>query len=580
MLFAACCALWIGAADLPHAVAQSAAWKPERLWLAGSKEHAWIVASDKGPDDGVGELRMLWAGRSAATADGMPTGSIHLQPFNGDPVAVAADIDGLKILLSDGTIWNFFHNRAAGVGSLWKEQAASLPLAWAGDDSQPVIFAVVPTSALQGVVEPTTQTADSDVPGATRAPTRPDAARPAWLVPQKGSMAAPDSAHTLLMLRRGVWQRFAMPAITDEAAEFWLAARNERAYLYWRDADRRLRHAEFYAGKWSASVATSSRADLRAAWAGSTPNGPILVAGAGMDASALKLHIYAPDSNGDWHETGMVREGADYLSIDAARSSVGTALGRLVIARFDAGGQIEFAWGDATGSPVMRFAPVLARVESQRVEPSWRTMLFPVIVLGVMTVMLLRRRDEVMRPAAVPAGYAIAPVWKRVAATLFDFVPGMIAGVFATALMRDNLNLADDFSTLMEQFRSDPTLADRLLPAHLLMVAVYGLWCMMWELSTGTTLGKRLFGCRVLSADGAAPEARQIIIRNLIRMLMVSLQDIGLLITFLTMVLLTRNTQRLGDVLARTIVIHPGPADDRVIADSSRSDDEQKPDAP
>lgn len=580
MLFAACCVLLINAADLPRAAAQSAAWKPERLWLAGSKDHAWIVASDKGPNEGVGELRMLVAGRSAATADGMPSGSIHLQPFNGDPVAVAADVDGLKILLSDGTIWNFFHNRAAGVGSLWKEQASSPPLAWSGDDSQPVVFAVVPTSALVVVAEPTTQSADAEPPDTARTLTRPDAARPAWLVPQKGSMAAPDSAYTLLMLRRGVWQRFAMPAITDEASEFWLAARNERGYLYWRDAERRLRHAEFHAGKWSASVVTSSRADILAAWAGSTPNGPILIAGAGTDASALKLHLYAPDSNGDWHETGMVREGADYLSIDTSTSSVGTALGRLIIARFDNGRQIEFAWGDATGSPVMRFAPMLARVETQRVEPSWRTMLFPIIVLGVMTVMLLRRRDEVMRPAVVPAGYAIAPVWKRLAATLIDFVPGMIAGVFATALMRDSLNLSDDFGTLMEQFRTDPTLADRLLPAHLLMVAVYGLWCMMWELSTGTTLGKRLFGCRVLSADGAAPDARQIIIRNLIRMLMVSLQDIGLLITFLTMVLLTRNTQRLGDVLARTIVIHPGPVGERSVADLSRSDDEQKPDAP
>jgi uncharacterized RDD family membrane protein YckC len=48
-------------------------------------------------------------------------------------------------------------------------------------------------------------------------------------------------------------------------------------------------------------------------------------------------------------------------------------------------------------------------------------------------------------------------------------------------------------------------------------------------------------------------------VRNVVRTVMVGLGPPGLIITLMTMIILTRNRQRVGDLLARTLVIEPAP---------------------
>ena len=84
---------------------------------------------------------------------------------------------------------------------------------------------------------------------------------------------------------------------------------------------------------------------------------------------------------------------------------------------------------------------------------------------------------------------------------------------------------------------------------------VYGL---IMEATLGWTIGKRIIGLRVAELDGSRVTFRGALIRNLVR----PLDSSFLLPMFLGMSLImaTRRRQRLGDLLARTMVVEDRPA--------------------
>lgn len=75
-----------------------------------------------------------------------------------------------------------------------------------------------------------------------------------------------------------------------------------------------------------------------------------------------------------------------------------------------------------------------------------------------------------------------------------------------------------------------------------------GLWA--------ATLGKRVFGLRVLRVDGSPAGWRESAIRTVLRVLEVNPILIGGLPAVIT-ILATDKNQRLGDLLARTVVARP-----------------------
>ena len=72
----------------------------------------------------------------------------------------------------------------------------------------------------------------------------------------------------------------------------------------------------------------------------------------------------------------------------------------------------------------------------------------------------------------------------------------------------------------------------------------------------GQTLGKRMFGLRVVDAEGLRLQASQVVVRNLLRA--VDLLPLFYGVGGLAMVL-SRRAQRLGDLAAGTVVIRPRP---------------------
>jgi len=145
----------------------------------------------------------------------------------------------------------------------------------------------------------------------------------------------------------------------------------------------------------------------------------------------------------------------------------------------------------------------------------------------------------------------LAFAFQRLAGCVLDLAPFTVAtavllGVPWQAALRELFTWA---------LGTDAT-ANRLPATNTLLwwgysTSAYALYALLMEMLTRRTVGKVLVGTHVLSESGAAPNWRQVLIRNALRLL--ELQPPLWLLGFL--VLLSRNRQRVGDLFARTVVI-------------------------
>jgi hypothetical protein len=76
-----------------------------------------------------------------------------------------------------------------------------------------------------------------------------------------------------------------------------------------------------------------------------------------------------------------------------------------------------------------------------------------------------------------------------------------------------------------------------------------GYFAISEALTAGRTLGKRALGLRVIRLDGGAPGLREALVRNILRIVDMSL-GIGMVVMFFD-----RRSRRLGDLAAGTVVV-------------------------
>lgn len=534
-------------------------WHPYSLTVTGSKSQTWVVASSAPDGEGLSEIRFWWCGPKPPTGRHPTPGvSLHLPPISGNAQAIAANSDGLQILFSNQSLWEYSLSQEGRIIASWKSQASAPPIAWAGDDSNPIFWAIVDTSALtlastQPTSQPEMHTYDTIDSTTLKLESRRNLPPDPFTTPSADPV--PATGRTLMRFRRGFWNRIPTFADLDKAERIWLAGRNERAYVFFDNGAGDIRFAEYIGGKWDAPEDVIKSADVQCAWAGSTRTGPVLIAGIGKDIRTVHLHLFTVSVQGQWTESGVVREGDDdYLTVDGLRTGVGVAMDRLALARIGERDQVEFASADPEGSPMLHFAPLSTSTPLAEDDAPWDEIAVPMIALAVTLSILLVRREDVMLPAAIPMNYELAAPWKRGVATMIDLIPGIIISFASTIMIFPELGEQQSVDRMMEIF-GDPANRGWVLTVNCISIGVYSLWCMLWELGSGTTPGKRIFGCRVLGINGSAPSARQIIVRNAIRFVMFMLFPTGVILTFIAMVMLTRNNQRVGDALARTMVI-------------------------
>lgn len=605
---------------------QAEPWQATRVWVAASDEHTWVIGAADTAESSMAVLQIWYAGK--ATQSTVPALLPTLPPIEGNPNSLAADAEALRILYADLNQVDYFPNKPLAPGAMWKDQCRRSPLAWTGDTVRPIIWAIV---SAHDLVTPTTQVADDEAEPGTQATTDRNelqrAVAPILTTP-------PTWGHVLLRQENGVWARASNIDMAEGADRFWLAARDGVVHLFWKrdtdvllstlataisdigDTEGATKESSGTAVRlasdagWSKSEVVLKGVDVRHAWAGVTPKSPMfVVAVASGDGDASHLHVYAGDEAGRWSRQAIVRENLEYMQVDPFRVSVATLSKELAIARIATGGIVEYGVADyETWSPV-RCEPLSMRRPDPVRPTGWRESVSLAIALAVLTLVMWTRRQQLMMQIELPAGIIPAAIWRRIMATLLDFAPAML--ILSPLALRavPELSQSSDLAMLRE-ILNDPQTQARLLPIHYATVLVYGLWCLIWEALIGTTPGKYLFGCRVISVaeanyipaeavdddsetkspasdsddrrmneqtsmvrsiTGTRPNFRQLLVRNFCRVIMVSIGSPGWIITLMMMGMLSRNRQRIGDLMAATMVVEESaPVEERPSSDEPR----------
>lgn len=176
-----------------------------------------------------------------------------------------------------------------------------------------------------------------------------------------------------------------------------------------------------------------------------------------------------------------------------------------------------------------------------------------IALLTLVMVVILWRRDPAANQPQLPAQTVIADLGRRALAGLIDFLPVAFGVMQAYGL---------GFQELLQYHWPRGGVGD-------IEVALPGVWVIgvfvahttVAELFFHRSIGKAFTGLRVSDMAGGRPRAWQVLVRGL-------LKTIDLLAWLLLILpIIGPFRQRLGDVLARTLVVMPRPEDEEAPSD-------------
>jgi hypothetical protein len=225
---------------------------------------------------------------------------------------------------------------------------------------------------------------------------------------------------------------------------------------------------------------------------------------------------------------------------------------------------------DAGGNAVLQFIGIgrnptektvdlskLARMSTQQIPGQPLQLLAFPLLLGIVLLMLVTRRDTLLGPISLPPGMAIALALQRLLGMLFDLVPCILIISYLHGL--DASNSLRELSGWAFGGRTDSFPASRVLQWWFTCTGIYATYCLSAELLLGRTVGKVIMRTIIISESTRPPAAWQTLVRNLFRVVELTPPFWVLALV----VLLSPNRQRVGDVFARTVVVRQARADEQ-----------------
>jgi uncharacterized RDD family membrane protein YckC len=183
------------------------------------------------------------------------------------------------------------------------------------------------------------------------------------------------------------------------------------------------------------------------------------------------------------------------------------------------------------------------------VGPSTEHLLQYALVLALITAYYLWRQGKIAVFVPIAEEHQYARLTNRALALLLDLI--IIAPVWASLLYWIGTR-GEDVPTIGEQLLLRPEAHPLVwFWGYAIIGAVFAVYATIFEYFLGATPGKRIVGCRVVIEQSRRGGLKAILIRNLVRPIEFHLPAIML------MVFLTPSRQRLGDVLASTVVVEP-----------------------
>jgi uncharacterized RDD family membrane protein YckC len=175
-----------------------------------------------------------------------------------------------------------------------------------------------------------------------------------------------------------------------------------------------------------------------------------------------------------------------------------------------------------------------------------RWIVLAAMMAGILLFLSVWHRNPATAKVTPPQGYEVAAISKRFLALMIDLAPcGFISSTLFGMTMQE----------LVDQWPGMAITWEQLLPG-LVTIAFYTTHTTLFEIFTAQTLGKKIMGISVCTMDGKSPDVWQVILRNLLKVL-----DLIAWYVLPIFVIISAYRQRLGDIVARTVVIQPKPLD-------------------
>lgn len=535
----------------------AAAAEPEsrtRLGALGNDRVLWVYRSDPSPDGGRllrSAYRVVRPGRARAYGAG--------QTVVGDVARTAVRGQNLHVFFEDGTHRRFAPGVAGALSAsgprVFTEvnlPGAVVPRALADDMAQDGLYAIVPATVAAKVADEQAarMRAPDDSSGA--ADVDPDASIGPTTSPAVPTITF-ESSIGVVRYSQGQWvaDRDGPREVGDETRIVALVAHEGRLHLFVRaaEANAGLLHQWSRGGeddpavRWSDPSAVAGSAGkqfITGSWLGDS----LLIVLAGQDEAGPGLEtVRLVDSR--WVAGPRIPDAPVASGMPWAATVFDD---KLAVARLTERGDVEVQLLTLPAGELAEPGHLVPQlISTSGVLSPWTRQ---IVQYSLLTIILIAvffwRRDCITFMAPLPPEQAFARLSRRGVAFLIDLV--ITAPVWAPGVYRLWRSVAPGLTPTEQLSAPTGTGSDILFWSWALVGAVLAVYGALFELAIGATAGKRITGCFVVDEFGQRGRPTAVVVRNLVRVLEFHFPALVLLVLF------TPSRQRLGDVLARTIV--------------------------
>jgi uncharacterized RDD family membrane protein YckC len=365
-----------------------------------------------------------------------------------------------------------------------------------------------------------------------------------------------------------------------------MAARDGHVWLFNRAAARtgEMRVVRWNGESWSHPEAVPVPADATRIVTGASPGGPVVLALVPIDGASnsagfsgapapagtsggdtevasigtpARIHL-AYRRGADWVDGGAMLRGGAPLIVDAQGVAMTVALNRIAVTRPGGSTPNDVGWAKIEPTPTVSWTPE-SRVPVFRDQP-----LAPLVHLATLALVLATfvfvRPDKLAEPATLPAHLRIGRPAHRMVAGLIDLLPALFGTAWWWAPTAEQAwrTIGSVSASVDEQ--AWQSMVFQVQMHWLMVIACYSLYCGVSELFTATTPGKYLLGLRVVDVDLGRSSPGRLCGRNAMRIVELGIHPFITGLTVLVMAGWSRyRHQRLGDLVAGTLVVSPAP---------------------
>jgi|GEM_PF-2116107 len=498
----------------------------------------------------------------------------------GRPAVAAAVGDRLHVLYAESGGYGVFDADGGYVplrrpaSDRWPRDAAPLCAAEAVfGGEEPTLVAVVPRNAGR----PTTKPALATQPAETRPDTQPASA------PALQSRPAELTTMGVFQERGSHWRHVAdlPPGAMDPDAHVLLGSAGGRLYAL-VSPGRGQANSLYAITDGGAVEAVNLPSDLASvemlALFGMQNRLALLAAmpGEGPESGVLYAAVIDP-ADGTTAQWPVLKDNDEPFGLPAAPLRAARLTERVSLVWRDAEGLFYAHTSLSRGAKLTKARPLEIFVEG-RMKTDGQTyyQIFTWVLFGaiLLAMIVFRSRATMPKPLSLPRGVQPARLSRRLIAAAIDLLPFILlnAVLFVALAGPQEVLLQQE---QLRQMVMQGEMPNSLAYATIAALVAFGAYSIFMELRYGATLGKMAVGLKVVEDEGKPAALRAVLLRNLVKVFEVCWPMLMLLALLLMM--MNRSRQRLGDMLARTIVVEPdrtegeaakpGPAKDEDVYD-------------